>query len=260
MEQLVDRDELGEFLRTDAALHIYAIGDLDPFFWPHVRTWGRRMDSELRAVAMLYIGAEPPCLMAMERKDPEALRKLLASLGPELPSPCYAHFSPGVVDVLEQFKVVSHGRHLKMELRERGAIDDVDTSDVVRFSPEDEGRLRGLYDAHYPGNWFDPRMLETGQYFGICEGDAIVCVAGVHVYSREQRVAALGNIATATTHRRQGFARRATACLCKSLLQTVDVVGLNVHADNTGAIRCYEQLGFEVVAEYEEFMLTRRGA
>jgi len=74
------------------------------------------------------------------------------------------------------------------------------------------------------------------QYFGICDGEDVVCVAGIHVYSAEQRVAALGNIATATTHRRRGLARRATARLCQSLLESVDVIGLNVKADNHGAI------------------------
>ena len=30
-------------------------------------------------------------------------------------------------------------------------------------------------------------------------------------------------------------------------------IGLNVKADNTSAIRCYERLGFEVVGSYGEF-------
>jgi ribosomal protein S18 acetylase RimI-like enzyme len=38
------------------------------------------------------------------------------------------------------------------------------------------------------------------------------------------------------------------------LLQTVDLIGLNVRADNVAAIACYRRLGFTVVAEYEEYM------
>jgi predicted GNAT family acetyltransferase len=77
-------------------------------------------------------------------------------------------------------------------------------------------------------------------------------VAGVHVYSEPYRVAALGNVATHTAHRGQGLATTAVAALCRNLLGTVDHVGLNVAADNTAAIRCYQRLGFRIIATYEE--------
>jgi ribosomal protein S18 acetylase RimI-like enzyme len=35
----------------------------------------------------------------------------------------------------------------------------------------------------------------------------------------------------------------------------VDYIGLNVKADNTGAISCYERLGFEKIALYGEYTL-----
>ena len=43
-------------------------------------------------------------------------------------------------------------------------------------------RLRELYAVAYPGNWFDARMVDTGRYAGIRDGDLLVAVAGVHVY------------------------------------------------------------------------------
>ena len=66
------------------------------------------------------------------------------------------------------------------------------------------------------------------------------------------------NIATHPGYRRRGLARAATAALCRDLLEEVDTIGLNVHAANEGAIRCYERLGFEVSAEYAEFTGRRR--
>ncbi len=81
-----------------------------------------------------------------------------------------------------------------------------------------------------------------------------MCTAGVHVYSSSYRVAALGNIATDSAWRGQGLAQRATAQLCRWLLDTVDTIGLNVNADNAAAIACYRKLGFEVAAEYDEAM------
>jgi predicted GNAT family acetyltransferase len=94
--------------------------------------------------------------------------------------------------------------------------------------------------------------LDTGYYVGIRERGRLVCVAGVHVYSARQKVAALGNIATLPEARGRGHAQAATAVLCRRLLKTVTHVCLNVKADNQAAIACYRKLGFEVVASYEE--------
>jgi predicted GNAT family acetyltransferase len=71
-------------------------------------------------------------------------------------------------------------------------------------------------------------------------------------------VAALGNLATRPELRRQGLATRTVARLCLSLVEAVRHVGLNVHADNTGAIALYEKLGFKVVAPYIEAMVSRK--
>lgn len=117
-------------------------------------------------------------------------------------------------------------------------------------------QLEPFYGQSYPGHWFDPRMLDTGQYFGIRDAGELVCAAGIHVHSPEYGMAALGNIATRPDRRRgRGLALRATARLCQSLLSEVNVVGLNVKADNRAAIACYEKLGFKAVAEYQELMV-----
>ncbi|TES89391.1 MAG: GNAT family N-acetyltransferase, partial [Anaerolineales bacterium] len=39
---------------------------------------------------------------------------------------------------------------------------------------------------------------------------------------------------------------------------TGDRNGLNVHSDNTAAIRVYEKIGFEIVGTYHEWMVTRK--
>jgi predicted GNAT family acetyltransferase len=78
-----------------------------------------------------------------------------------------------------------------------------------------------------------------------------VSVAGVHVYSRQHKVAALGNITTRPDARGKGLATTVTARLCQELLRAgIECVGLNVKADNQSAITCYEKLGFERVADY----------
>jgi predicted GNAT family acetyltransferase len=78
-------------------------------------------------------------------------------------------------------------------------------------------------------------------------------VAGVHVYSPAWGVAALGNVATLPGSRGRGLARGACAALTRLLLDDgIDTIALNVRSDNGAAIRAYEQIGFEPVAEYVE--------
>jgi predicted GNAT family acetyltransferase len=100
-------------------------------------------------------------------------------------------------------------------------------------------------------------MLETGRYVGVRRGHDLVCVAGVHVWSPEWRVACLGNVATAPAARGEGLATAACARLCRVLLDDgIDVISLNVRADNAAAIRAYEKLGFAHAADYLEVMLA----
>lgn len=98
-------------------------------------------------------------------------------------------------------------------------------------------------------------MLETGYYYGIKRGETLVSVAGVHIYSQEYKVAALGNITTHPQCRGQGLGTLVTAKLCQALLEKVEHIGLNVKADNKSGIACYQKLGFERIAAYEEFAL-----
>jgi ribosomal protein S18 acetylase RimI-like enzyme len=237
---------------------VYELGDLDPFFWPRTRWWGLEDDGELRAIALLYDGGDPPTLLALGRNDHGATARLLTAVRDALPARVYAHLSPDLVEALApRFAAVHHGRHLKMTLADPTGAIDVDTTGVRALGSADLSALGDLYTRAYPGNWFDARMLATGRYFGIADADTLVCVAGVHVYSPHHRVAALGNVTTDARMRGRGLARRATAHLCRALrADGITTIGLNVLADNAAAIRCYTRLGFTVDAEYDEVMLT----
>ena len=162
---------------------------------------------------------------------------LLDEICVELPARIYAHLSPGLVGhLLHRYASEPHGEYLKMALRDDAGWAEVDTADVVALGPDAREELVAFYALAYPGNWFDPRMLETRQYVAIRERGAIVAAGGVHVYSEREHVAALGNIAVAPAARGRGFARRVTAALCCSLREKVDHLGLNVRADNRAAI------------------------
>jgi ribosomal protein S18 acetylase RimI-like enzyme len=255
---VTEPERVERFARRDVALHLYELGDLDPFFWPRTRWWGVEDGGELSAVALLFDGGDPPTLLALARDGSDAASGLLGEIRELLPLRVYAHLSRGLVDALApRYQAVHHGRHLKMMLREPARVRDVVTGDVRALKNADLPALQQLYARAYPGNWFDARMLASGRYYGIVGGDGIVCVAGVHVYAPRYGVAALGNVTTDPRLRGRGLARRATARLCRALAEDgIADIGLNVLADNAAAIRCYERLGFVVEAEYDEHMLT----
>ncbi|MDG4827293.1 GNAT family N-acetyltransferase [Asanoa sp. WMMD1127] len=238
-----DRAELAALLRKDAALHAYELGDLDDFFWPYT-TWYRLRDT----LALLYHGQPTPTLLAFGADEP--LGDLLAALRPLLPRAFYAHLSPGAGVALAPAYTREHdgGPHLKMALG--GA--PLGPAEGEPLGPADLAELEDLYAAAYPGNWFDRRMLETGQYVGIRRAGRIVAVAGVHVWSPVYRVSAIGNVTVHPDRRGQGLAQRVTAALCHRLRATTDVVTLNVKTDNAAAVAAYRKIGFTTVGHYEE--------
>jgi GNAT superfamily N-acetyltransferase len=254
--QLHDRNSIEAFLRRNVFLHIYAIGDLDDFFWPYTTWFAHRDDGGIRLIALLYSGSQLPTLLAITDERIEEMRAFLGSIKRLLPRRFYSHLSEGLSDLFaDSYRLVSNGVHYKMGLSDRSKCSRADIAGVEPISKSDIHDLEEFYELSYPGHWFEPRMLETGHYYGIRQDGKLLSVAGVHVYSKIYRVAALGNIATLPDHRGKGLASKVTARLCQSLLQTVEHIGLNVKTDNRSAIACYEKLGFEPIGTYEECML-----
>jgi RimJ/RimL family protein N-acetyltransferase len=255
--QLTDRPRIESFLRLDPDLHVYGLGDLDEFFWPQTTWYGSEKADALREIVLVYAGRGLPTVVGISRR-PAPLRKLLAEVAPLLPPRFYAHLSPGVKKVFEKtHRLGSQGAHYKMILRDRLRATGMDCPRVDRLTTKDSDDLIRLYDESYPGNWFDRRMLETQQYFGLRVEGRLVSVAGVHVYSEQYRVAAIGNVVTHPDHRNRGYSTLVTARLCQSLLEKVDLIGLNAKADNEPALACYARLGFEITAPYGEFTVER---
>ena len=131
-------------------------------------------------------------------------------------------------------------------------------AEVVSLGPADVARVREFYAHAYPQNWFDPDTLRTGLYRGAQLDESLVAIAGTHVFSRRRRVAAIGNVATRGDCRGRGHATSVVRALCRAAEPWADHIGLNVKAENIGAIRCYERLGFSIHCEYAEAYAARR--
>ena len=252
---LHDKDMIETFLRGNVFVNIYSLGDLDDFFWPYT-TWYALTDATgIRAIALMYTGGSLPCLHALADDDKAVYtEELLSCLIGILPRRFHAHLVSGSESILaERYHLRPFGRHDRMALTDKSLLEDIDTSEAKGLSVSNLGEIISFFEQAYPGNFFEPRMLETEQYFGIRQSGALVSVAGVHACSACYRVAALGNIATHPDYRGRGYGRIAAARVCKSLLNEIDHIGLNVKTDNTSAIRCYEKLGFEAIGSFGEF-------
>jgi len=252
---LNNKSQIEAFLRRNVYLHIYSIGDLDDFFWPDTVWYGWEDGNEIQAVALLYTASAEPTLLAISEKE-QAMWELVRSIFHILPEQFYAHLSPAVAEAVEQqCKIKSHGKYYKMGLKNKTLLHDVDCSQVIRLSENDLDEMLVLYEVGYRRNWFNARMLQTKQYFGIRIDNRLVSIAGIHVYSERYKVAALGNIVTHPGYRGKGFGKAVTARLCQSLFEHVDNIGLNVKADNAAAIAMYRKLGFEIIGTYYELMV-----
>ena len=95
-----DKEPLKAFFRRDVYLHLYALGDLDEYCWPHTTWYALDRGRGFEAVALLYSGLTLPALLALDRR-PEAMKELLARILHLLPRRFYAHLSPGLEKVFQ---------------------------------------------------------------------------------------------------------------------------------------------------------------
>jgi GNAT superfamily N-acetyltransferase len=257
---LHDKGAIEAVLRRRLFLHLYALGDLDDFFWPYTTWYGWQEGGRIGEIVLVYTALSMPIILGLSHEPTGSMRQLLQSLGFLLPRRFYAHLSGDLAAVFnDEYEVQSYGRHHKMALTDLAALTAVTpTSPITHLTANDQARLEQFYQASYPNNAFDPRMLATGHYYGVEVGGQLVCAGGVHVYSPRYRVAAVGNVTTHRDYRGRGLATDVGAHLCRALLQTVDHIGLNVKADNQSAIAAYKRLGFSKIAQYEEALLVQR--
>ncbi len=252
---LHNRDEIAAALRRNAWLNLYAIGDLDDFFWSNTQWYGLRDGDNIREVVLLYTAFETPVMHAIT-DNPAQMGKLLRGIMHLLPRKIYTHLSSGVAEYVQNhYMVEDHGQHYKMALKHPDIVAKVDTSGVIALNVGDTDDLNALYEVGNPIAWFDARMLETGCYYGIRQAGQLVSVAGIHVYSPTYGAAAVANVVTHPDFRGRGYAKAVSAKVCQAIGEHIEYIGLNVLTDNVAAIKAYEQIGFAQVGVYGEYML-----
>ncbi len=131
-----------------------------------------------------------------------------------------------------------------------------------QLSKADLPAIQKLYADAAEGEqpyFFYPEMLQHGVFHGIWENGALVAVAGTHQVTRQDSVAAVGNVYTRRDRRQKGLAAEATSAVVSHLLaMPIATIVLNVEHDKPNARRLYERLGFKLHCEFLEGRAVRQ--
>jgi ribosomal protein S18 acetylase RimI-like enzyme len=245
--RLTDKFEIRRRLNADREWSLYALADLDDGMFEHCDWWALP-----GALALVFraIAIRPIVVVG----DAASTGDLLAAL----PEPTgYLNLKAAQMDGAEG---LYHYRD-RHEMR-RMFLDEFQprSGATELLTAADCGDIRRLYSRGDGGGIaFAPFQLDTGFFRGIRRDGELVAVAGVQVASRNEGVAAVGNIFTRPDLRGQGLAQTVTSAVAAAVREAgIATVGLNVEATNAAAIRAYENIGFRTHFTYIEGIADKR--
>ncbi|MEV0224873.1 GNAT family N-acetyltransferase [Streptomyces sp. NPDC050704] len=115
--------------------------------------------------------------------------------------------------------------------------------EAVRLGPADVPEMLDLVERTRPGP-FLPRTVELGTYLGIRRGGVLVAMAGERLHPPGWTE--ISAVCTDPDFRGEGLATRLTLAVAHGIRARGETPFLHTAADNTGAIRLYESLGFRL--------------
>lgn len=242
---LTDPALIRAFLGVDPALTAYALGDLDPAFWPQSEFVGAFDQHELAAVVLLYHGLDPTILTAFG--ELAGMRAILDAV--TLPDEIYYLLPEETAGLVPAYYTMPDPHCEWRMVLDAARFAAPDVSAAKQLEPGHAGVLGALYRrAAGPGEAivaFSPAQIVQGRFYGVWVGGELVAAAGTHIWSPGERIAAIGNVFTRPDHRGHGYATQCTAAVVRdALADGLQTIVLNVRQDNAAAIRVYEKLGF----------------
>ncbi len=258
VRKLDDKDEILAFLQQDRFYATYAIGDLEPDFFPQCEWFAAGAGGRIQALALHFTGLEPHVLFTMGASDGLALI-LGSALRLER-----AYFTGRFEHLPAVQAFYSLGEIQKM-LRMTVQYADFRpvTGTALKLGPGYSSELQRLYKRGESRGEsviaFSPYQLAQGVFYGIEKRGRLIAAAGTHLVAPTYGVAAVGNVFTDPDYRGRGYATLCTSAVTEELLsQGMDVV-LNVQEGNADAIHIYQKLGYREYCRFIEVLGVRKG-
>lgn len=243
-------------LMTDGAWSVYAIGDMDAQFFRKTQ-WHIKGKS----LALLYRGFEPPVLFTTgsgpdlesvlnEIKDEEKFYLSVRENALELIKRNYA-----IRDEMLMMRMIWQRANdeVKLNFRDRRleklTLKDIDSITDLFSDGNDSGEAP---------DFFSNSMVEHGIFYGIRADDQLIAVAGTHIVSKAENVAAIGCVYTRRDHRGRGLSKLVTGVVVSNLLDMgISTIALNVRHNNFAALSVYKRLGFIEHCPFYEGLASR---
>ncbi len=248
--RLEDKAEIRRRLERDRAWSLYALADLDDGMFQHCDWWVCGKDS--LGLVFRALDIRPIFVIGNAGRSRELLAAMNEPAGYLNLQPHQVEAAAGLYTYRESHRM---NRMLVDDFRPRAG-------EAAPLGPGDRDDVEALYAIGDGGGIaFAPFQLETGVFRGIRRGGELVAVAGVHVLSRSESVAGVGNIFTHPGHRGQGHAQVVASAVVIALREIgIETIGLNVDQHNIPAIRAYERIGFRAKFHYFEGVAERTSA
>jgi RimJ/RimL family protein N-acetyltransferase len=255
MTAINDSSQARAIFAKDRTWSAYALADLSPEFVAHCE-WHVPVDTT-DAVLLLYRAFERPILIAFG--DASAVEGLVNTIAePSL----FVNVRPEIVPIFKARYAECHVRAMWRMVLDLSRYRPVPSEQAVRLGTEDTEMLMRLYaDGEIMGespDFFSPSMLSQGVYFGVFEDAEMIAVAGTHVVTPDEGVAAIGYVYTRRDRRGRGHAATVTSAVTKDLLRMkLPTIVLNVNQQNKAAIQVYERLGYVRYCAFYEGLAKR---
>lgn len=246
MPPIADKAAIRALLHRDPRWCVYALGDLTPRMFEKCRWFTPDLSLVLHDYGTSILFAH----------GTGSIREAIN----HVTSPCHLQVQADALEEAARLARVEQVKHMqRFTWEQRGRADDRPrAAGHVVIKRLDSGAVAALQRLYADGestlespDFFHPAMVDHGVFAGAIEDGALVAVAGTHLVSRDEGVAAIGNVYTRRDRRGRGYSTLTMAAVLHELREC-GTVGLNVRDGNTAAIKVYESLGFEKYCDFRE--------
>ncbi|ALW85552.1 hypothetical protein AUC43_10890 [Hymenobacter sedentarius] len=164
--------------------------------------------------------------------------------------------SPTALVFPGQWQVVQQMHALQM-VQETATGDAVGEQQLVPLGPEHVPAMLALTKSTNPGP-FASNTIAFGHYAGIFDGNELVSMAGQRLHP--EPYAEISAVCTHPDYLARGYARQLLQYQAQRIRAAAGIPFLHVKADNTGAIKLYQSLGFRTRKEMSIYIIRKAPA